>query len=397
MPEEGPPVEGPAEPPPVAEDETPPFVGYLVLSDRAVDLSTGPASIEVYASAFDPSGIASLEVSFEGPEGFTGRADFGESNGSEIVEAPLAIPASAPDGDYHAVGIAAVDGAGNELALGPERLEEEGLSAEFEVYRGPDEAAPTLTGFSIDPTAIDTSAEAGSIQMQLHLSDPVSGVKNAFVGVSLANDAASEYPPIYADGAALIEGTIREGLWSVSFKLPRGAYPGEYRIEKVELEDQAGNERTYDRGELESLGFPIDFVETGEGDTTPPEILGLSHEQDVLHTRHGDRTITFLMHVRDDLSGFGEWPDEGWSEQSVSFREPGEPTSWDWTGTAPRLVSGTVLDGTWEIEVTLPEDAPAGTYDITYVSATDLAANQRLLHGSSLAGEGWDLTFENLP
>jgi hypothetical protein len=103
------------------------------------------------------------------------------------------------------------------------------------------------------------------------------------------------------------------------------------------------------------------------------------------------------MHVKDDLSGFGEWPDPNFSDLSYSFGEPGEPQQFEYSGHGAELVSGNDLNGEWLLETELPGEAPVGKYPITYVSATDLAGNQTLIKGAELEAEPWDLSFENLP
>ena len=75
--------------------------------------------------------------------------------------------------------------------------------------------------------------------------------------------------------------------------------------------------------------------------------------------------------MRDDLSGFGEWPDKSFSDLWFSFDQPGHPQQFESSGRAAELVSGTDLDGEWLLETELPSDAPVGEYPITYVSAAD--------------------------
>ena len=179
--------------------------------------------------------------------------------------------------------------------------------------------------------------------------------------------------------------------------LPAHARQGVYPVERLVLRDRAGNEVTYDRSELEAMSVPLQFIQEGAGDATGPEILDFKIEPQILSTSDGQRRFKVRMHVRDNLSGFGEWPDKSFSDLGFSFDEPGHPQQFEWSGRGAELVSGTDLDGEWLLETELSSDAPAGDYPVTYVSATDRAGNQTLIMGAELAVEPWDLSFENLP
>jgi len=108
-------------------------------------------------------------------------------------------------------------------------------------------------------------------------------------------------------------------------------------------------------------------------------------------------TVVTYVHVRDDLSGFGVWPDEGFSGVSVSFAWPRYEGILETTGWVPELVAGDALDGTWKIETTFPASDPAGRYSLEYVSAYDRAENGGPMDRAELEARGWEFGFTELP
>lgn len=138
--------------------------------------------------------------------------------------------------------------------------------------------------------------------------------------------------------------------------------------------------------ELESLPFPLNFTQAGPGDTTPPQILGLSIEETELLGRH---TVFFDVHLADDLAGI-EVGNCLWLE-TRSVAEP----AYGFVVTSPIQVSGTALDGVLRVGTVFPNGAPTGTYVVESIEACDLTWNLAKLSGSSLEAKGWDLSFEN--
>lgn len=172
--------------------------------------------------------------------------------------------------------------------------------------------------------------------------------------------------------------------------------PGTYVVSAVVLYDRAGNRGDYDREELEELGYPVEFTQTGAGDTEPPEVVDFWMNPGTLQSASGNGAIQFFIHVKDDLSGVGETADSVFERLRVDIHPP-HASDWWYTNGGMTQVSGTELDGVWRFEKILPADAETGTWTIPAIEATDHAGNETLLQGTELKATGWDLTFENLP
>jgi hypothetical protein len=385
-------------------DETAPELFYLALGPKFIDTSEGVGAITLYVRTWDEGSLKSGSIVIEGPDEVWRTIDIPESE-EQLGEyqLPLTVPTSTPSGRYRLVSVTLEDAAGNSRILDRERLEEDehgaptGFDLDFDVYSGPDTTPPVLKGFSISPDAVDTSGGPASVGYTVEATDDLSGVDVAWPVFRLASVEPLGNTWTFSRGASLSSGTIFDGNWEGHVPLPAHAREGVYPVEEIELCDRAGNHVSYDRDELEAMNMPLQFTQEGAGDTTGPEILDFKIEPRTISTFNGQRRFKVRMHVKDDLSGFGEWPDTNFSDLSFSFGQPGEPQEFEYSGHGAELVSGNDLNGEWLLETELPGEAPVGKYPITYVSAVDLAGNQTLIKGAELEAEPWDLSFENLP
>ena len=68
------------------------------------------------------------------------------------------------------------------------------------------------------------------------------------------------------DGDDLIDGTKNQGTWrSYSGELNRYSELGTWRLSYLEIDDEAGNEKEYERADLDELGFISSFEVTTSG------------------------------------------------------------------------------------------------------------------------------------
>ncbi|HEV2791101.1 MAG TPA: calcium-binding protein, partial [Solirubrobacterales bacterium] len=383
-----------------APDGEAPVALYVTFQKRFVDTSLGGADVGLRLEAWDQSGIASISIRIDGPEGPWRTLQLtGEASPLTMVESTLDVPSSTPAGDYRLASMTIGDRRGNSRTLSAAEIREASYRSEFAVFAGPDEEPPELTDLALSPSTVDTSKGPATVNFSIGASDDLSGVNDVHVSVKLpswepgavdvGSSVGSERPPT--------SGTRHAGTWTQSYSLIEDAMPGSYKVYAVYLSDLAGNTASYDRAELEALGFPVEFLQSGEGDTTPPEILDVWFEPAQLRTAAGERTIFFYAHVRDDLTGIGEFPDEAFSRVDIGFEPPGEWSEFTYGGGSPQLVSGTGLDGVWRREVVLEADAAPGVYELTYAAATDRAGNDLLLKRNEIEAEGWPDSFVNLP
>jgi hypothetical protein len=383
----------PAPPP----DTDPPQLSGLSLSPHAIDNASGSGTVELEVECWDPSGIESVVVTIEGPQGPWKEVTLEDIHNSQWFFKSLEISQTTEAGSYTVTQVKLTDTNGNERVLGPSELTDKGFESTFLVFEGPDETGPELTGLSISPTSVNTSSEPASIGVSMQTTDDLSGVAHAAAYVEFPNRSAPGTPGGIEPSPRLISGTVVDGTWKDEFLLPSGAAPGVYHISEVALTDQAHNETRYERDELETMGFPLSFTQEGPGDTTPPEILDWWMEPEELHAATAEGTIKFFVHVLDDLTGIGDWAESPYPNVWVGFEWPGSPSGTEMTGHAPVRQSGTAPDGIWRLEWTIPSNAPTGEYNVIWLGATDMAGNEIFLNRAELESRGWDLTFTNLP
>jgi hypothetical protein len=347
--------------------------------------------------AWDESGLAPATIQIDGPSGPWRTLTLQPVSGMR-VEATFPVPASTPSGDYRVTALTIADTKGNSRSMTSADFEA-GQWREFEVFHGPDTEGPQLTGFSLSAEQIDTSSTPGAIATTIEAEDPLSGVQSAYAAIQLPG---WEPGPLILTGSCSNEeppdlGTRHAGTWVREHKLIQHSIPGTYVVSGVYLCDLAGNMTHWTKEELEALGYPTEFVETGPGDTTAPEIVGFWFEPATLHAAAGAASVDFYVHVRDGDTGLGGPQLTDLGDVWVDFDHPGPSPEATYTGMAPELVSGTGQDGIWKSVTTLPPDAPTGAFHVTELAASDRAGNVAYVKQPDLGATGWPLTFENLP
>jgi hypothetical protein len=111
------------------------------------------------------------------------------------------------------------------------------------------------------------------------------------------------------------------------------------------------------------------LVVTGVSDAQAPEVdAGAARWTTATELDNSaDRAVTLQVPVTDDLSGA--------AKVSVALTAPGAPT----VTLAGRRVSGTARDGVWDVSGTVPAYAPAGTWTVASITATDAVGHARTL------------------
>lgn len=382
---------------PAPPDLEAPQVMEVHFSEPYVDTSS-EGSIGLWIGAAEhQSGVGRVEVELEGPDGHWRDLSFDSTTPFLGAGTSVEVPPGTEAGRYRVSALRVSDLAGNRVSFDAQQLEAADLDAAFDVFEGPDTEGPQLTDYTLTPASLDTNAAAGSVRFSIDATDDLSGVEDAAVLIRLPDSGPPLCHPCGHRGPSrLASGTIWDGVWDEDLPLPRYARPGAYKVSALVLYDRAGNRTDYSREELEELGLPVEFTQTGAGDTEPPEVVDFWMTPGTLQTSSGNQAIHFFIHVKDDLSGLGETANSVFEELRVDMQPP-HSSEWWLTDGGMTQVSGTALDGVWRFDRLLPPDAETGTWTIPAIAAIDHAGNMTLLREDELQATGWDLTFENEP
>jgi Ca2+-binding RTX toxin-like protein len=380
------------EPPSNRPDLQGPQFAQVILPDW-VDVSGGPVEVEIRVLASDYAGVRSMELGLAGPGGWGREFSLETIDGvSGYRRTSLTFGPGSTPGVYRVAWLRMTDNLGNVT------FATNGVwplwDPHFEISTEPDGDPPVLQDIQLAPDELDTSTAPGGLYLVARATDDVAGVESVCGTLHYPLGRSVGTCGSFVSGS----GTPREGTFAVKFPLPRHAQPGTYLLASIHLRDRAGRVRWVSEDEIEEGGFDMSSQQVGPGDTTPPEILGVSAPSTAVELgTDGKRIINYRLRVREDLSGLvhTQLYDSFFGEMEVQVEGPNGEYYGD--SSHQDLVSGTELDGTWAGRINLPAGAPAGTYVLRTVRAEDLAANAATLHHPALAERGWDLSWTNSP
>ena len=122
------------------------------------------------------------------------------------------------------------------------------------------------------------------------------------------------------------------------------------------------------------------------GDTTPPEITGVTLAPSMVNVTTGDATITFTVRITDDLSGFGSG--------ALVFTSPSVSQTRLVNFSPRELTSGSPTDGIYRGRLSLPRFSESGTWRLTRATIADKVHNQRSYSYDDLAALGIPASIE---
>jgi Ca2+-binding RTX toxin-like protein len=135
------------------------------------------------------------------------------------------------------------------------------------------------------------------------------------------------------------------------------------------------------------LYAPSSAFAADPADVTPPVLQGLSFSPSSVDSGAADgadRTVTAVLHVTDDLSGW----DSGF-QACVLLNSPVLPGGGTQTaGTCSGVVTGTALDGTKTLSIVIPRYAYPGTWSVGTLCLQDNVTNRRCYTKAQIEAAG---------
>jgi hypothetical protein len=253
-----------------------------------------------------------------------------------------------------------------------------------QVGNRPDNTGPNLTGLTISPSTIDTSAGPVNLDVTVTAHDDLSGFEGAgFVDFHSVDSAGGD-----ATGASSGAGSATD-TFTFSVYVPQYSRSGQWAIDRLVLRDVDENTTTYTAADIAALGLPTTFTNSGQQDVTGPQLVDFSFAPGHVNTSAGPQTVTFTAHIVDNQSGF--------SYSDIAFVEPmpsnGLPPDMI-RATPPTLVSGTPQDGLYQTTAILPAGATTGTWQAA-VLLVDHLGNDTQYQTADLAAHGWPSALVN--
>ncbi|NIB44364.1 DUF4214 domain-containing protein [Pseudomaricurvus alkylphenolicus] len=397
-----------------SSDVTAPVLSAFTLTDL-VDVSSGSAPLEFHMEASDDdTGIDSATIFFDSELTYSFRADSPTANGTwdlvvlsgfydswddGIAEESKWLFNTNSSGTHTVTGINIRDLAGNVRTYTTEDLNNAGFDTSFELIgAAPDTQAPELSLFSLTPS-VDASSGSGPLTFSLEAADDESGVKSATVHFDSDLTYSHRADSATANGTwslVVLNGFYDSWDDGVSVE-SKGIFdtnsPGIYTVTKLDIEDVAGNVRTYTTEELISAGFSTSFELTGAtADTEAPEITAFSLSPTV-DTTSGSGPLNFQVEASDDISDIDQVTIYFDSDLTYSHRADSPTANGTWSLVVLSGFYDSWDDGISNESKGIFDNNVPGTYSVTKVSVNDTAGNVRTYTTSELASLGFDTSF----
>src|SRR2546426_6221464 len=124
-----------------------------------------------------------------------------------------------------------------------------------------------------------------------------------------------------------------------------------------------------------------------QSDTVPPQLVGLSFAPPSVDVTLAAQTVTFTLHITDNLSGIDV---SSGNRISVTLRSPSGAQS---AFGAVSVQLGILLDASLNVLVSIPRYGEHGTWTISTIRLRDNAGNAAFLNTAALAAAGFPTTI----
>eukprot|EP00054_Salpingoeca_dolichothecata_P015693 m.90913 g.90913 ORF g.90913 m.90913 type:complete len:5352 (+) comp21611_c0_seq1:3-16058(+) len=344
-----------------------------------VDLVSGVSSCYITFLPV-PGGTKSLSstVSLSPSSLIAGTSKNGTLSGNVFV------PAFSPKGTFTFNYLRCTDVANRQTYLYSKDVTAKGLSlADLDItqtFQG-DTKPPNITSFSVSPNSIDTSTTDVKITVAVGFEDDVAGVN--YCQVYFYNpDNSHAFTLALHTSSTLVSGTITDGSVRGQYTIPQHSKAGFWSVYRVQCSDHGDRITRMDASALvETFGLssanPLSpnknlfgFKQTGQADTTPPQLLGFSMSPLTVNTAQSPQTIMLTFEFEDDISGVNFC--------NVRIDSPtGSSSSYSVSATSTTLASGsTQTKGTMTGSFVMARFSAAGKYIVSTIYCQD-EANQR--------------------
>ena len=373
-------------------DTTPPVLTSFDLDPKSVNVASSDATVTINLHVTDDlSGFANANVTFVSPSGQSQSVSATLTTGTSLdgdAQATLTLPKASEAGTWSVSSVDAYDADGNHQPLDTAALSALGFPTSLTVSDTPqltDTTPPVLVSFDFTPKSVDVTNGDATVNFNLHVTDDLSGYSWGY---------AYFYSPSYGQYAYgyfyLAAGTPLNANLQGTLTLPQNSEPGDWTVSGIYLVDTTGNQQSIDNTTLSSLGFPTKLtVISQNADVTPPQLNSFALAPASVNVSSGPQAITFTIGASDDKSGLDFCQRQCY--QTIGLQSPSGKQS-QYGGSQATQLSGTSLNGVWQVSVSLPKYAEAGVWKVNYVYLHDMTGNAVSFNATDLQSRGFPTT-----
>jgi hypothetical protein len=395
----------------ITADTTPPNIvtarqsGALAISTDSIDTSSSSQTVQLTirvqdaGSGFLPS--SSKVVYSNGTNSAEGSWTLVSGNANDgTYDYDLVFNQGISAGIYNIESINLVDDAGNQQSY--TRTEIQGLGYDLSSLAITDNTASSVPTPATTPPNIVAAGQPGALAISTAAIDTAVGNQQTVQLTIRVQDSGSGFSPSsssvnYSNGVntaegswTLVSGNANDGTYDYDLVFNQGISAGVYNIESINLVDDAGNQQSYTRTEVQGLGYDLSslaITDNTGSDTTPPNIVAagqpgaLAISTDSIDTSSSSQTVQLTIRVQDAGSGFLP------SSSNVVYSNGTNSAEGSWT-----LVSGNANDGTYAYNLVFNQGISAGVYNIESINLVDDAGNHQSYTRTEIQGLGYDLS-----
>jgi hypothetical protein len=227
-----------------------------------------------------------------------------------------------------------------------------------------DTTPPTLVAICLSSYTIDVRTAPQTVKLFLNVSDDLSGFSYGYVYFNSPSGTQSQ--SVYVPDSARTQGNALSGIYEVSVTIPAGAEPGDWTM-FVSISDRVANFNG-----ISMAGNPSKLTVVSVPDVNPPVVRSLIFAPSSVNVSSASQTVTVNIGLADDVSGVDLTSGRSYFYLTSPSGNQNIPV---YLGGAT-LTSGTLNDGVWQTQVTMPRYSEPGAWKISSIGIYDVAGNQ---------------------